>query len=48
MESNTYTRLLEMPNEQVHAKPPHGHTTANFRSFTILQPIFNFEHANTV
>ena len=34
---NTYTRLLELPNEKIHAKPPHGSTTAILRSFTILQ-----------
>ena len=44
MDSNTYTRLLELPNHQFHAKPPHDPKTAIFRSFTILQsPYFN-EH----
>ena len=28
MDSNTYTRLLKLPNEQIHAKPLNGITTA--------------------
>ena len=44
MESNTYTRLLELPNEQINAKSPNGTTTAIFRSFTMLQPPYLYEH----
>ena len=44
MDSNPYTRLFKLPNEQIDAKPPHGSTTVSLRSFTILQsPYFN-EH----
>ena len=48
MDSNTYTRLLELPNEQIHAKPFNRTTTAIFRSFTLLQsPYFNgYERSN--
>ena len=38
MDSNTYTRLLELPNLQVHAKPPHCSTTAPFLE---ASPYFN-------
>ena len=34
MDSNTYTRLLELPDFQIPAKPLDDTTTAIFRSFT--------------
>ena len=42
MDSNTYTRLLELPNKQIHVRPLNRSTTTISRSFTILQsPYFN-------
>ena len=37
MDSNTYTRILELPNEKIHAQPRHGSTTA----ISEVSPYFN-------
>ena len=37
MDSNTYTRLLELPNEQVHAIPPY----APQQPYLEVSPYFN-------
>ena len=48
MDCNTYTILLELPNEQIHAKPPHGSTTNILRIFTILQSSYFNEHKGPI
>ena len=37
LDCDTYTELLELPNQQIHDKPLNGTTTSISRSFTILQ-----------
>ena len=48
MDSNTYTRSLELPIEQMHAKPPKGTTTDSSGNFTILQPPYFNGHERSI